>query len=133
MLMRSRTAYELSQKVSDNRPMNWRYFHRRTPMIGAMWVFFLSFITGCTAGQTTETVGEEGAPLAARYDRNNMGGGNSKIQGLPPAGRTAYGYLARIIDQFHTSSDVYTDSHAAGNHFAARGRMSSPGDKDVSG
>jgi len=38
-------------------------------------------------------------------------------------------YLPRAMDQFHATFDVYTDLHAAGNHFAARGRMSSPGDE----
>lgn len=41
------------------------------------------------------------------------------------------GYLARVMDRFHKTFDVYTDAHAAGNHFPARGRMSSPGDEDA--
>lgn len=44
---------------------------------------------------------------------------------------TAVAYLSRVMDQFHAFYDVYTDSHAAGNHFSARGRMSSPGDEDA--
>jgi hypothetical protein len=33
-------------------------------------------------------------------------------------------YLAKIMDQFHESYDVYTTVDAAGNHFAVRARMS---------
>lgn len=32
-------------------------------------------------------------------------------------------YLATVQDRFHKTFDVYTDAHAAGNHFAARGKM----------
>ena len=38
-------------------------------------------------------------------------------------------YLAAVQDRFHTAFDVYTDVDAAGNHFVARARMSSPGDE----
>ncbi|MHB9111240.1 MAG: hypothetical protein ACYC4D_01225 [Thermoleophilia bacterium] len=48
----------------------------------------------------------------------------------PGANRTSK-YLADVMDQFHDTFDVYTDSHAAGNHFAARGKMSSSGDADA--
>jgi hypothetical protein len=44
-----------------------------------------------------------------------------------PSGH-AIQYLKEVMDQYHRAFDVYTDSHAAGNHFHARGRMSSPGD-----
>ncbi|MBM4285500.1 MAG: hypothetical protein FJ128_09660 [Deltaproteobacteria bacterium] len=40
-------------------------------------------------------------------------------------------YLHRVMDQFHQTVDVYTDSHAAGNHFVMRGLMSSEGDQDA--
>ncbi len=43
-------------------------------------------------------------------------------EGSPGAEATAY--LAQVMDQFHTSFDVYTDADAAGNHFVARGMMS---------
>jgi hypothetical protein len=33
-------------------------------------------------------------------------------------------YLAKVMDQFHESYDVYTTVDAAGNHFAVRARMS---------
>lgn len=36
-------------------------------------------------------------------------------------------YLARVMDRFHLTFDVYSDAGAAGNHFLARGRMSNPG------
>lgn len=42
---------------------------------------------------------------------------------------TALAYLAQVMDRFHASFDVYSDADAAGNHFHARGRMSSPGDE----
>lgn len=32
----------------------------------------------------------------------------------------AYTYLNRVMDQFNSSFDVFTDLSAAGNHFAAR-------------
>ena len=41
-----------------------------------------------------------------------------------------YEYLAKVMDRFHQTFDVYTDSDAAGNHFPAKGRMNSPGDED---
>ena len=45
---------------------------------------------------------------------------------VSPANPTkAVDYLAGVMDQFHDSFAVYTDSDAAGNHFAARGRMPS--------
>lgn len=39
-------------------------------------------------------------------------------------------YLARVMDQFHSAYYVYSDADAAGNHFAARGWMSSAGGID---
>ena len=56
---------------------------------------------------------------------------NCWLQPLPSPDGAASGYLARVMDQFHTAFNIYTDSHAAGNHFHARGRMSSPGDEDA--
>lgn len=44
---------------------------------------------------------------------------------------TAVANLASALDRFHGTFDVYTDADAAGNHFVARGRMSSPGDEDA--
>jgi hypothetical protein len=41
--------------------------------------------------------------------------------------QSASDYLAKIMDQFHNTVDVYTDYQAAGNHFVARGRMSNTG------
>lgn len=46
---------------------------------------------------------------------------------LAPA--PALAYLAQVMDRFHLRFDVYSDADAAGNHFHARGRMSSPGDE----
>ncbi len=40
-------------------------------------------------------------------------------------------WLSSVMDQYHRSFDVYTDANAAGNHFSARGRMSSPGGEDA--
>lgn len=40
----------------------------------------------------------------------------------------AAAYLAGVMDQFHQTYEVYSDSHAAGNHFVARGRMPSSAD-----
>jgi len=37
----------------------------------------------------------------------------------------AVAYLRRVMDQFHAATWVYTDVFAAGNHFVARGRLSS--------
>ena len=56
--------------------------------------------------------------------------------GVPPEpsgelNRAAVGYLSRIMDQFHTAFDVYSDADAAGNHFVARGRLSSQGGEEA--
>jgi hypothetical protein len=40
-------------------------------------------------------------------------------------------YLARVMDKFHATLDVYTDADAAGNHFPARGRFNSAGGEDA--
>lgn len=40
-------------------------------------------------------------------------------------GTRAVDYLAKVMDQFHATYDVYTDADAAGNHFVVRPRMSS--------
>lgn len=45
------------------------------------------------------------------------------------AEEAALGYLTRVMDRFHARFDVYSDADAAGNHFRARGRMSSCGDE----
>jgi hypothetical protein len=37
----------------------------------------------------------------------------------------AVSYLTSVMDQFHDAFDIYSDADAAGNHFAARGRMAS--------
>lgn len=42
---------------------------------------------------------------------------------------TEVAYLAQVMDQFHLATPVYTDQAAAGNHFVARGKMSSPGNE----
>ena len=39
--------------------------------------------------------------------------------------------LARVMDRFHSRFDVYSDAHAAGNHFVMRARMSSKGDEEA--
>lgn len=43
------------------------------------------------------------------------------------AANPALGYLARVMDQFHQTTAVYTDFCAAGNHFVVRGKISSSG------
>lgn len=48
---------------------------------------------------------------------------------FPAPDGKASAFLADVFDRFHETLDVYTDSGAAGNHFAARGRLSSPGDE----
>ena len=45
--------------------------------------------------------------------------------------RATTNWLNKTMDQFHETLDVYSDSDAAGNHFAARGQMNSPGDDDA--
>ena len=40
-------------------------------------------------------------------------------------------YLGTVMDQYHQTVDVYTDSNAAGNHFVMRGKISSEGDQDA--
>ncbi|MBI4268188.1 MAG: PGF-pre-PGF domain-containing protein, partial [Chloroflexi bacterium] len=50
---------------------------------------------------------------------------SAKPASAPSANASAY--LADVMDQFHKTLNVYTDSDAAGNHFFARGRMSRPG------
>lgn len=58
-------------------------------------------------------------------------GNTNLVQSSALSEETASLYLGRIMDQFHTAFDVYTDSHAAGNHFAARGRMPETGTDDA--
>ena len=42
------------------------------------------------------------------------------------ANNAAYTFLAKVMDRYHSSFDVYSDADAAGNHFSYRGKM--PGD-----
>ncbi len=42
-----------------------------------------------------------------------------------PTATASVGYMAKVMDRFHTATEVYTDADAAGNHFAARGRFAS--------
>ena len=44
-------------------------------------------------------------------------------------GAAAPRYLQDALHRYHTAVDVYSDADAAGNHFALRGRLSSPGDE----
>jgi hypothetical protein len=37
--------------------------------------------------------------------------------------KSAAYYLSKVMDQFHQSYNVFTDSHAAGNHFVYKGKM----------
>ena len=55
------------------------------------------------------------------------------VTGAPAtaAGADAVDYLISVTDQHHTQLAVYTDGGAAGNHFLARGRMSSSGDEQA--
>jgi hypothetical protein len=39
-------------------------------------------------------------------------------------------YIDQLMDQFHLTVDVYTDADSAGNHFVARGKISSIGGYD---
>jgi len=57
--------------------------------------------------------------------------GTAAAAGTAASPPSAVAYLAGVMDQFNKALDVYTDAHAAGNHFVARGRMSSPGDGDA--
>jgi hypothetical protein len=45
--------------------------------------------------------------------------------------RAAVNWLSTVMDRYHAAFDVYSDADAAGNHFPARGRMSSAGDADA--
>jgi hypothetical protein len=67
-------------------------------------------------------------------------GAPTRPEPAPPAPATAaddgvakgYEHLAAVMDRFHIAFDVYTDSHAAGNHFAARGAIGSkPEDRQL--
>ncbi len=45
--------------------------------------------------------------------------------------KTAIDYLNEEMDRYHTDYYVYTDANSPGNHFVARGRISSKGDDDL--
>jgi hypothetical protein len=49
---------------------------------------------------------------------------SQKVSPIVPPDDRAVNYLAKVMDQFHTSFDVYTEADAAGNHFVVRPRMS---------
>jgi hypothetical protein len=49
----------------------------------------------------------------------------NKQSGASALDHRAIDYLAKVMDQFHATYDVYTDADAAGNHFVVRPRMSS--------
>ena len=53
------------------------------------------------------------------------------LSGIAHAQNTPLTYLKTTMDQYHKTFNVYTDSNSAGNHFAARGQMSSPDDEDT--
>jgi hypothetical protein len=60
-----------------------------------------------------------------------LGCGNNHVEPELVISADASAYLANVMDRFHKTLDVYTDADAAGNHFVARGRFSSPGDADA--
>jgi hypothetical protein len=56
---------------------------------------------------------------------------DTKIIKQPLNGHSQFNWLIYTMDKFHKSFDVYTDVGAAGNHFAARGKMTSVGNKSA--
>lgn len=74
---------------------------------------------------TTRATLVRGLALAAAL----LAGGVAQGQILPREVLPPVNYLAAVMDRFHLHIDVYSDAFAAGNHFLARGRMSSPGDE----
>lgn len=53
------------------------------------------------------------------------------LSGIACAQKDPINYLKTTMDQYHKTFDVYTESNSAGNHFEARGKMSSAGDEDA--
>ncbi len=74
------------------------------------------------------------APFAAALVVLGAGDAVARAQPAGPVASQAalpeIAYLARVMDQFHSAYYVYSDAEAAGNHFAARGWMSSEGGRD---
>src|SRR5690349_3626468 len=69
------------------------------------------------------------AGSAGRGVRSRSGASTAAAAATPSP--SAIDYLAAAMDRFHRTVDVYTDAHAAGNHFVARGRLSSFGAEDA--
>ena len=91
-------------------------------------LFFLLFVGICFLSgvpvSASESHSTQGSPIMMNGENPYLYQNSfSQTQGSGGIKNSSLDYLAAVMDQYHTTFDVYTDADAAGNHFSSRGAM----------